>query len=168
MRPALTPVGNRRGDAHYFPDDKEPEYVPGGAGRSKAGAEPRTNNRNDDEQRRARDESRVGGDTASDEIAGEQAREQRVSCEDKNNREQVAANDDADRFQHWSIPPFIGRNRSSSAARGQSPDAIRMVSTPTPTASAVRTTLRTTPGLQGYDSRIESIGLFAWISALGG
>src|SRR5208337_4584434 len=71
VRPALAPVGNSRADAHRFPDDKEPEHMQRGAARCKAGAEPGTKDRDDDEEPRARDESSVGGDTAFDEIARE-------------------------------------------------------------------------------------------------
>src|SRR5208337_112177 len=69
--PALAPVGDNRADSHRFPDDKEPEHVARGAARSEAGTETGTKDRNDDEERRARDESGVGGDTAFDEIARE-------------------------------------------------------------------------------------------------
>ncbi len=38
---------------------------------------------------------------APDVITGEKAREQRVCGQDESNREQVAAEDDGDGFEHW-------------------------------------------------------------------
>jgi len=43
MWPGLAPVGNRRGDAHDFPKDEEPENMPVGWARSEACAEPGAN-----------------------------------------------------------------------------------------------------------------------------
>ncbi len=80
MRPSLAPVWNGRANAHDFPDDEEPEHVPRGAVRRKTGAKPRAKYRNNDEERRAGDESRVGGDMARYEVAGEEEREKRVGA----------------------------------------------------------------------------------------
>jgi hypothetical protein len=85
VRPALAPVGNSRGDAHYFSDNKEPQHMPRRLAWSKARADPRTKNRDHNEARRARHERIVGGHAATDEIAREQAREQRVRAKNQNN-----------------------------------------------------------------------------------
>jgi len=74
--------------------------MPRRVARSEAGTEPGTKDRNNHEERRAGHESGGRGDAASDKITREQAREQRVRCQDKNNREQVGADDDGDGFEH--------------------------------------------------------------------
>src|SRR6202051_490563 len=53
VRPRLAPVGDSRTDAHHFSEDKEPEHMALGAPGSKAGAEPGTEDRDHNEERRA-------------------------------------------------------------------------------------------------------------------
>jgi hypothetical protein len=74
--------------------------MPRSAAWGEASAEPGTENRDDDEECRARHESGIGGDAGSDEIARQQAGKQRVCRQDKNNRQKVTANNYANRFQH--------------------------------------------------------------------
>jgi len=63
--------------------------------RSKAGADPSAEDRDDYEQSRAHDERSIGRDAAYDKVAQEEARQQRVGYHDKSNREQIAASDTA-------------------------------------------------------------------------
>jgi hypothetical protein len=100
MGPALAPVGNGGSDSHHFANDTKPEHVPGGASGSEAGAEPGAQDRDGHEERRAREESGAGGDATLDEIARKEAGKQRVCCQDKNYRQQVAAQDDGDGLNH--------------------------------------------------------------------
>jgi hypothetical protein len=100
MGPTLAPVGNSGSHPHHFSGDTKPEHVPGGASGSEAGAKPGAQDRDDHEEPRAREESGIGGDATFDEIAREEARKQRVCGEDKNHRQQVAAQDDGDGLNH--------------------------------------------------------------------
>src|ERR1700691_4665855 len=75
--------------------------MPRSAAGSKAGANPCAQYRDDDKECCARHESGVRGDAAFDEFAGEQAREQRVRRQHKNDGEQVTADNNAYRFEHW-------------------------------------------------------------------
>src|ERR1051326_1171098 len=79
--PSLAPVGNRRRDAHHFPDNKEPQHMGPGAAWSEAGANPGTENRDHDKECRARYERGVRRNTSLDEVAREQARQQRVGSQ---------------------------------------------------------------------------------------
>jgi hypothetical protein len=107
MRPSLAPVGNSRGQAHRFPKDKKPEHMRTGAARSQAGAQPCTEDGYDHEARRARHQCAIGWHMSSNEIARKQPGKQRVTAEDENNREQVAACDHCNRFQHRSTPNVV-------------------------------------------------------------
>ena len=78
MRPALAPVGNDRPDAHDFPENKKPKHMTSRAVWGKASAEPRAEDRDDDKESRAGEQSGVRWDMAFDVIAGKETGKQRI------------------------------------------------------------------------------------------
>jgi hypothetical protein len=80
------------------PRKKNHSTMPRGATWSKPGADPGAKNRNDDEERRARHKSRVRRHMVFDEIARE-----------KDDREQITADNDGDGLKHRFTPPVQAR-----------------------------------------------------------
>src|SRR5580692_3753899 len=81
---SLAPVGNTSGNSHHFPNDKEPQDMTRRTARSQAGAQPCTQDRDNDKQCGACEERLVRGNLSADKIVREKARQQRVSCDDQN------------------------------------------------------------------------------------
>ena len=85
VRPTFAPVWNGGANAHHFTEDEEPKHMPCGTAWGEAGAEPRTQDRDNDEGRSARDQRVRRRNMTSNKIAREDTREQGVRCQHKKN-----------------------------------------------------------------------------------